>query len=127
MSVPMGCASLHLRHTRASGYPLMRLSSSNKGWHSQWFYIRDDVNAPLPKYSGRLIDEAPGSWKWDVPIKETKHTTNLLTALHTLKDRGMKGSGIIGAYHMRRVAPLMARALPCTGWCLGCHLKDGAR
>ena len=24
----------------------------------------------------------------------------------------MKGSGIIGAYHMRRVAPLMARALP---------------
>ena len=34
VSVPMGCASLHLRHTRASGYPLMRLSSSNKGWHS---------------------------------------------------------------------------------------------
>ena len=24
----------------------------------------------------------------------------------------MKGSGIIGAYHVRRVAPLMARALP---------------
>ena len=24
----------------------------------------------------------------------------------------MKGSGIIGAYHMRRVAPLMARVLP---------------
>ena len=24
----------------------------------------------------------------------------------------MKGSGIIGAYHARRVAPLMARALP---------------
>ena len=24
----------------------------------------------------------------------------------------MKGSGIIGAYHMRRVAPLMSRALP---------------
>ena len=29
-----------------------------------------------------------------------------------LKDRGMKGSGIIGAYHTRRVAPLMSRALP---------------
>ena len=24
----------------------------------------------------------------------------------------MKGSGIIGTYHMRRVAPLMSRALP---------------
>ena len=34
VSVPMGCASIHLRHTRSRDYPLMRLSSSNKGWHS---------------------------------------------------------------------------------------------
>ena len=26
--------------------------------------------------------------------------------------RGVKGSGVIGAYHARRVAPLMARMLP---------------
>ena len=56
--------------------------------------------------------EAPGSWKWGVPVKEKKNINDLLAALQTLKDRGMKGSGIIGAYHMRRVAPLMARALP---------------
>ena len=32
---------------------------------------------------------------------------------HSLsKGPGVKGSGIIGAYHARRVAPLMARALP---------------
>ena len=34
VSVPMGCASIHLRHIRASGYPLMHLLPSNKGWHS---------------------------------------------------------------------------------------------
>ena len=44
--------------------------------------------------------------------KEKKHLNDLLAALRTLKDRGMKGSGIIGAYHARRVAPLMAHALP---------------
>ena len=44
--------------------------------------------------------------------KEKKHITDLLAALHALKERGVKGSGIIGAYHTRRVAPLMARALP---------------
>jgi len=90
----------------------MRLSSSNKGWHSQWFYVRDDVNAPLPKYSGCPIEEALESWKWGILTKEKKHITNLLVALHTLKERGVKGSGIIGAYHARRVPPLMAHALP---------------
>ena len=44
-------------------------------------------------------------------IKE-KNIDDLLAALQTLKDRGVKGSGIIGAYHARRVVPLMARVLP---------------
>ena len=70
------------------------------------------MNAPLPKYSGHLIEEAPESWKWGVLTKEKKHITDLLAALHTLKNRGVKGWRIIGAYHARRVAPLMARALP---------------
>ena len=34
VSVPMGCASVHLRHTRSRGYPFMHLATSNKGWHS---------------------------------------------------------------------------------------------
>jgi len=63
-------------------------------------------------FSGRVIVEAPGSGKWGVPTKEKKNITDLLAALQTLKDRGIKGSGIIGAYHARRVAPLMARVLP---------------
>ena len=55
---------------------------------------------------------SPGSWKWGIPVKEKKNINDLLAALQTLKDRGVKGSGIIGAYHARRVAPLMARMLP---------------
>ena len=35
LSTLIGCASIHLRNTRVTGYPLMRLSTSNKGWHSQ--------------------------------------------------------------------------------------------
>ena len=35
-----------------------------------------------------------------------------IAAIHILKENGLKGSGIIGAYHARRVAPLMMRALP---------------
>ena len=32
-------------------------------------------------------------------------------AIRILKERGMKGSGIIGAYHVWRVVPLMRRTL----------------
>ena len=66
----------------------------------------------MPVFSRRLIVEAPRSWKWGVLVKEKKNINDLLAALQTLKDRGMKGSGIIGAYHARRVAPLMARMPP---------------
>ena len=62
VSMPMGCASVHLRHIRSRGYPFMHLATSNKGWHSQWFYVRDDVSATLPRYTGCLIEEASGSW-----------------------------------------------------------------
>ena len=43
------------------------------------------MNAPLPKYSGRLIEEALESWKWGVLTKEKKHITDLLAAIHALK------------------------------------------
>ena len=78
----------------------------------QWFYVKDDAAAPLPVFSGCIIKEAPGSWRWGVPVKERKNINNLLVALQTLKDRDMKGSRIISAYHARRVAPLMAHTLP---------------
>ena len=90
----------------------MRLATSNKGWHSQWFYVRDDVSATLPRYTGCLIEEAPGSWAWGVQSKDKKHLSDLLSALQALKEWGIKGTGIIGAYHARRVAPLMMRTLP---------------
>ena len=46
LHAPMGCAGIHLYNNRAEVYPLMRLSTSNKGWHLQWFYVKDDVAAP---------------------------------------------------------------------------------
>ena len=67
---------------------------------------------PLLVFSGRIIEEVLGPWKWGVPDKDKKKIKDHLAALQILKERGMKGSGIISAYHMRRVAPLMAHVLP---------------
>ena len=84
------------------------------------------MSAPLPKYTGRLIEEAPQSWQWGVLTKEKKHITDLFTILHALKEQGMKGSVIIGTYHMRRVAPLMARASPARDGAWSVVRGDGA-
>jgi hypothetical protein len=40
----------------------LRLLSSNKGWHKQWFYLKNDTATPLPVFSGRLIEETPEQW-----------------------------------------------------------------
>ena len=108
----MGCVGINLRNNRVNEYLSMRLLTSNKGWHSHWFYVKDDVAAPLLVFSGCIIEEVPRSWKWGVLDKEKKKIKDHLAALQILKERSVKGSGIIGAYHARRVAPLMARVLP---------------
>ena len=73
LNVPMGCTGIQLRNNRVSEYPPMRLSTSNKGWHSHWFYIKNDAAAPLPEFTGCLIEEVPESWrKWGVPEKDKK-------------------------------------------------------
>ena len=110
--MPMGCASIHLRGTRLSEYMSIPLSKSNKGWHKLWFYLRIDAVAPLPIFTGRLIEEAPDAWRYGPIAKEQKRLDDLLKAITTLKGRRLRRTGVVGAYHVRRLAPLMARALP---------------
>jgi len=54
-------------------------------------------------------------WSWGPPEKEKRRLHDLLDAIAFLKDHSLCGVGIIGAYHARRVAPLMAHVLPLYG------------
>ena len=66
----------------------------------------------MPEFIVCLIKEAPKQWrKWGILEKDKKKIKDHITAIHILKENGLKGSGIIGAYHTRRVAPLMMCAL----------------
>jgi hypothetical protein len=38
------------------------LLKSNKGWHKQWFYLKNDADAPLPVFTSYLIKEPSESW-----------------------------------------------------------------
>ena len=91
----------------------MPLSTSNKGGTCKWFYLKNDTAAPLPEFTRHLIEEALEQWrKWGVPEKDKKKIRDHITAIHILTENGLKGSVVIGAYHARRVAPLMRRTLP---------------
>ena len=56
LHAPVGCAGIHLRNNRVEAYLLMCLPTSNKGWHSQWFYVKDDAAAPC--------QFSPGASSW---------------------------------------------------------------
>ena len=57
------------------------LSRSNKGWHVQWFYVKNAAAAPLSDFTGRLIEEAPQVWSWGPPKKEKKRMCHILDAI----------------------------------------------
>ena len=99
--VPMGCVGIHLRGQRVAEYMPCQLSRSNKGWHSHWFYLKNDPVAPLLVFSKRLIEEVPPSWPWGPPIKEKKRMHNLLEAIVFLKTHGLHGASVIRGYHAR--------------------------
>ena len=79
-----------------------------------WFYLNNDPAAPLPIFSGFLVEEVPPSWLWGPPIKEKKRMHDLLEAIVFLKTQPPWGQRHRG-YHARRVVPLMARVLPLYG------------
>ena len=108
----IGCAGIQLQNNRVGEYLPMRLSMSNKGWHSQWFYLKNDVATPLPEFTGRLIEEAPKSWrKWSVPKKDKKKIQDHIAAFHILKESSLKGSGVIGGpCPQKRLAPRLQLA-----------------
>jgi hypothetical protein len=58
--------------------------------------------------------------------KEKKRLTSLLSTIAHLKGHGLHGVGIIGAYYSRRVALLMARALPLFGMAARVQLEGMA-
>jgi hypothetical protein len=61
LSVPMGCTGISLCNNQVNEYPSMHLSTSNKGWHSHWFYVKNDTVAPMPAFTGCLIEEVSKS------------------------------------------------------------------
>ena len=63
LNVLMGCIGIQLHNNRVSEYLPMHLSTSNKEWHSHWFYVKSDAAIPLLELTRCFIEEILESWR----------------------------------------------------------------
>ena len=49
---PVGGFALQRKPHAGGSYPAYSLCDSNRGWHGEWFYIRNPVGAPFPVFTG---------------------------------------------------------------------------
>jgi hypothetical protein len=104
-----GCL-FQLRSERRSSYIPVGLSSSNRGWHAGWFYLRNDLDQ-LPAFTGRTFAVAPPKWREDLIKDKAIPLRKVVKALAELSKAGLTAAVVVANFHKRRVLPLMSRRI----------------
>ena len=92
-------------------YPTYTPFDSNRGWHGEWFYIRNPVEEPFPAFT----DERPekqDNWSWGCARKERKKVEFIEEELWKLVWRGLDRVRVFHTLYRRRVTPLVERTRP---------------
>jgi hypothetical protein len=55
----IGCGELQAKQGRSDVYILASLTSSNRGWCEEWFYLKNNPLNSLPAYTSESIGKAP--------------------------------------------------------------------
>ena len=58
-TTPVGGFALQKKPSASGTYPAYSPYDSNRGWHGEWFYIRNPAEAPFPPFTGRRLE------RWD--------------------------------------------------------------
>ena len=62
-AAPVGGFTLQRKPSAGGSYPAYTPCSSNRGWHGEWFYIRNPETAPFLAFTDRRSKERE-SWSW---------------------------------------------------------------
>ena len=52
-TTPVGGFALQKKPSASGSYPAYTPYDSNRGWHGDWFYIRNPAEAPFPPFTVR--------------------------------------------------------------------------
>jgi hypothetical protein len=109
-AVRSGGCTLKLCSDQAVLYIPATLNSSNKGWQSRWFHLRND-DGRLLKFTHRFVLGVEEKWRWGLLRDLQTHLKSPLEELQKLRDRGLTATRVVVAFHRRRVLPLANRRL----------------
>ena len=70
-TVLVGGFALQKKPSASVSYPAYTPYDSNRGWHGEWFYIRNLAEAPFPPFIGRR-PERRESWSWGPSSRQNK-------------------------------------------------------
>ena len=68
---PVGGFALQRKSSSGGSYPAYIPCDSNRGWHGEWFYIRNPVEASFPVFTSERL-EKQDSWSWGYSCREKK-------------------------------------------------------
>ena len=74
----VGGFALQKKPSVGGSYPVYIPYDSNRGWHGEWFYIRNPAEVPFPPFTGRR-PERLDSWSWDLASLQ-KHKVEIIEA-----------------------------------------------
>jgi len=108
---PVGGFAPQRKPGLGDSYPVYLPCDSNRGWHGEWFYIRNPVAAPFSVFTGGR-PEKRDSWSWGCAHKE-KHKVGVIEEeLQKLIKRGLNGLRMFHTLYHHRVMPLAERMRP---------------
>ena len=84
---------------------------SNRGWHGEWFYIRNPAEVSFPAFTGGR-PEKQDSWSWGCARRDKKKVEIIEEELRKLMRRGLDGVRVFHTLYRRWVAPLAERMQP---------------
>ena len=81
-------------------YPTYIPYDSNRGWHGEWFYIRNLMEAPFSEFTdGR--PERRESWSWGPSHQEKKKVEIIEAELQKLMRRGLDRVRVFHTLYLR--------------------------
>ena len=105
---PVGGFTLQRKPGMGDSYPAYLPCDSNRGWHREWFYIRNPTAAPFPAFTGGRL-EKQDSWSWGCAHKEKKKVEIIEEELWKIVWCGLDGVWVFHTLYCHRVASLVER------------------
>ncbi|RLN28108.1 hypothetical protein C2845_PM05G19450 [Panicum miliaceum] len=105
-AAPVGGCGLQRRPRHDDVYPEYTPAESNKGWHGDWFYIRNPPEAPFPEFhGGRSVLDLSWTWGTQTPEKTLMEAIEDIIQGRVV-EAGLNGATLVYTMHERHVMPL---------------------